>query len=62
MVMEPNAVPGFTNRAIARFVSRALVSFPETAALLSARADGDHRTAGARGVLSRSRRSRGARC
>jgi len=30
VVMEPNAVPGFTNRAIARFVSRALISFPET--------------------------------
>src|SRR5271169_1991733 len=32
VVMEPNAVPGFTNRAIARFVSRALIAFPETAA------------------------------
>ena len=32
VVMEPNAVPGFTNRVIARFVARALVSFPETAA------------------------------
>ena len=32
VVMEPNAVPGFTNRIIARFVERALVSFPETAA------------------------------
>jgi UDP-N-acetylglucosamine--N-acetylmuramyl-(pentapeptide) pyrophosphoryl-undecaprenol N-acetylglucosamine transferase len=31
VVMEPNAVPGFTNRAIGRFISRALVSFPETA-------------------------------
>jgi len=31
VVMEPNAVPGFTNRRIARFVARALVSFPETA-------------------------------
>ena len=30
--MEPNAVPGFTNRVIGRFVSRALISFPETAA------------------------------
>ena len=30
--MEPNAVPGFTNRSIARLVARALVSFPETAA------------------------------
>jgi UDP-N-acetylglucosamine--N-acetylmuramyl-(pentapeptide) pyrophosphoryl-undecaprenol N-acetylglucosamine transferase len=32
VVMEPNAVPGFTNRAIGRFVSRALIGFPETAA------------------------------
>ena len=31
VVMEPNAVPGFTNRVIGRFVSRALISFPETA-------------------------------
>ena len=30
VVMEPNAFPGFTNRAIGRFVARALVSFPET--------------------------------
>jgi UDP-N-acetylglucosamine--N-acetylmuramyl-(pentapeptide) pyrophosphoryl-undecaprenol N-acetylglucosamine transferase len=31
VVMEPNAVPGFSNRVIGRFVSRALVSFPEAA-------------------------------
>ena len=31
VVMEPNALPGFTNRAVARFVRRALISFPETA-------------------------------
>jgi len=31
VVMEPNAIPGLTNRQIARFVSRALLSFPETA-------------------------------
>ncbi len=31
VVMEPNAVPGFTNRVIGRFISRALISFPETA-------------------------------
>ena len=30
VVMEPNAVPGFTHRKLARFVSRALVSFAET--------------------------------
>lgn len=30
VVMEPNAVPGFTNRRIGHFVARALVSFPET--------------------------------
>ena len=32
VVMEPNAMPGFTNRVIGRFVERALISFPETAA------------------------------
>jgi UDP-N-acetylglucosamine--N-acetylmuramyl-(pentapeptide) pyrophosphoryl-undecaprenol N-acetylglucosamine transferase len=31
VIMEPNAIPGFTHRRLARFVSRALVSFPETA-------------------------------
>ncbi len=36
VVMEPNAVPGFTNRVIGRFVSRALVSFPETASYFRA--------------------------
>jgi UDP-N-acetylglucosamine--N-acetylmuramyl-(pentapeptide) pyrophosphoryl-undecaprenol N-acetylglucosamine transferase len=30
VVMEPNAVPGFTHRRLARFVARALVTFPET--------------------------------
>jgi UDP-N-acetylglucosamine--N-acetylmuramyl-(pentapeptide) pyrophosphoryl-undecaprenol N-acetylglucosamine transferase len=31
VVMEPNAVPGFTNRIIGRLVTRALINFPETA-------------------------------
>jgi len=31
VVMEPNAVPGFTNRWIARWVKRALINFGETA-------------------------------
>jgi UDP-N-acetylglucosamine--N-acetylmuramyl-(pentapeptide) pyrophosphoryl-undecaprenol N-acetylglucosamine transferase len=30
VVMEPNAVPGFTNRWIARWVRRALINFEET--------------------------------
>jgi UDP-N-acetylglucosamine--N-acetylmuramyl-(pentapeptide) pyrophosphoryl-undecaprenol N-acetylglucosamine transferase len=30
VVMEPNAIPGFTNRKLARFVTRALVGFEET--------------------------------
>ena len=30
VVMEPNAIPGFTNRIIGRFVSRALISFDAT--------------------------------
>jgi len=29
VVMEPNAMPGMTNRQIGRFVNRALLSFPE---------------------------------
>lgn len=32
VVMEPNAVPGLANRAVARRVSKALLSFPEAAA------------------------------
>jgi UDP-N-acetylglucosamine--N-acetylmuramyl-(pentapeptide) pyrophosphoryl-undecaprenol N-acetylglucosamine transferase len=31
IVMEPNAIPGFTHRKLARFVARGLLSFPETA-------------------------------
>jgi UDP-N-acetylglucosamine--N-acetylmuramyl-(pentapeptide) pyrophosphoryl-undecaprenol N-acetylglucosamine transferase len=31
VVMEPNAMPGVTNRWIGRFVYRAMISFPETA-------------------------------
>ncbi|MEQ1884114.1 MAG: undecaprenyldiphospho-muramoylpentapeptide beta-N-acetylglucosaminyltransferase [Bryobacteraceae bacterium] len=31
VVMEPNAIPGFTHRKLARFITRALVSFDETA-------------------------------
>jgi len=30
VVMEPNAIPGFTHRKLARFVSKALVSFAQT--------------------------------
>ena len=30
VVMEPNAIPGFTHRKLARFVAKALVSFEET--------------------------------
>jgi UDP-N-acetylglucosamine--N-acetylmuramyl-(pentapeptide) pyrophosphoryl-undecaprenol N-acetylglucosamine transferase len=30
VVMEPNAIPGFTHRMLAHFVARSLVSFPET--------------------------------
>lgn len=30
VVMEPNAIPGFTHRKLARFVARALVGFPES--------------------------------
>jgi UDP-N-acetylglucosamine--N-acetylmuramyl-(pentapeptide) pyrophosphoryl-undecaprenol N-acetylglucosamine transferase len=30
VLMEPNAMPGFTNRSVGRFAARALVSFEET--------------------------------
>ncbi len=36
VAMEPNAVPGFTNRKVGRWVTRALLSFPETAAYFRA--------------------------
>jgi len=32
VVMEPNAMPGFTNRIISRFITRALISFAATQA------------------------------
>ena len=32
VAMEPNAIPGMVNRRMARFVSKALIHFPETAA------------------------------
>ena len=35
-VMEPNAIPGLTNRKLARFTARALVNFAETTRLLPA--------------------------
>ena len=31
VVMEPNAIPGLTNRRMGRYVARALINFPETA-------------------------------
>jgi UDP-N-acetylglucosamine--N-acetylmuramyl-(pentapeptide) pyrophosphoryl-undecaprenol N-acetylglucosamine transferase len=31
LVMEPNAMPGLTNRQVGRFVTRALLSFPDAA-------------------------------
>jgi UDP-N-acetylglucosamine--N-acetylmuramyl-(pentapeptide) pyrophosphoryl-undecaprenol N-acetylglucosamine transferase len=36
VVHEPNAMPGFTNRRIAPYVTRALVAFPEAAAYFPA--------------------------
>ena len=57
VVMEPNAIPGFTHRKLARFVTRALLSFPETAPLVPAWTDRSHRNAGARRSFLRSRPS-----
>ena len=31
VVMEPNAIPGLANRHVGRFVTQALLNFPETA-------------------------------
>ncbi len=31
VVMEPNAIPGFTSRRMSRFIARALLSFPQAA-------------------------------
>lgn len=31
LMMEPNAIPGLTNRHVGRYVTRALLNFPETA-------------------------------
>ena len=57
--MEPNAVPGFTNRRIApASCARALISFPETARYFPGRAHRAHRAARARGVLRICRPSR----
>lgn len=36
VVMEPNALPGITNRWMGRAIARALISFPETAAFFPA--------------------------
>jgi len=38
LVMEQNAVPGFTNRALARFVRAAAVTWPETAGYFGSKA------------------------
>ena len=51
VLMEPNAVPGMTNRWMGRVVARALVSFAETAPLLPRRKGGADGTARAGGVL-----------
>jgi len=39
MVVEPNALPGFTNRVLARFVHAAAVSFEEARAFFGAKAE-----------------------
>ena len=55
VVMEPNAMPGLTNRHVGRFVTRALLNFPGSRAILSARQIGNHRPSGAPRILSRFR-------
>ena len=48
MVMESNALPGWTNRVLARFVDRAAVSFDQALALLSRQSEGDRKSGAAR--------------
>jgi hypothetical protein len=52
VVMEPNAVPGFTNRWIARWVKRRADQFRGDGAVFPNKPDGVDRLAGARGVFS----------
>ena len=60
VMMEPNAIPGLTHRRLARFVARALVSFPETTRWFPAgRAEVTGRPV--REEFSRCRANRGAR-
>ena len=40
VIMEPNAMPGFTNRHIARWVKRALIRFRRNSPLLSSKGGG----------------------
>ena len=51
VVMEPNAVPGVTNRWIARWVKRALINFEETARFFPAGPHRSDRASGARRVF-----------
>ena len=61
VVMEPNAMPGLTNRKIGRFVPPRAVEFPRCRALLSPREIGNHGPAGAARIFRDSRRSRAKR-
>ncbi len=51
VVMEPNAVPGFTHRKLGRWVARALVSFPEIGEMVSEGTRGSDGDAGARRIF-----------
>ena len=65
VVMEPNAVPGVTNRWIARWVKRALISFEETRGSFPQGRTELTGLAGARRVFrdsSRSSRAASSRC
>ncbi len=48
LVMESNALPGWTNRVLARFVDRAAVSFEQALPLLSRQGEGDRQSGAAR--------------
>ncbi len=61
VVMEPNAIPGFTHRHLARFVTRALVSFTEAERWFPQGRSRSHRPAHPRRIFRGSGKAAAAR-
>ena len=55
VVIEPNAIPGFTHRRLATFVARALLSFPRDGTLVPAGTHRSDRSSAARRIFSSAR-------